>query len=100
MDAVVGMKPVARNEFRKGIEAAKKGVGKGRLPDAVLDLLPLLHLFRTGDDHLFAGGRLIDDALGIGLPTTRRIDVFAVHAGMHGDGITRLGEFGGTLDRA
>ena len=28
------------------------------------------------------------------------IDVFAVYAGMHGDGITRLGEAGGMLDRA
>ena len=38
--------------------------------------------------------------LGIGLPISRRIDVFAVYAGMHGDGIARMGEVGGSLDRA
>ena len=92
--------PFALNHVAERIVAVEKCIGDHDLPGVSYDLLPALHGLGTGDDHLFAGSRLIDDAPGIGRSAARRIDALAVDAGMDGDGIARLGKVGGMLDAA
>jgi len=94
------LKPIAAYQVRVRVEAAEKCVRQGDLPDVVLDFDPVFDHLRALDLHRFPGGRLIDDALGVGLAAARRGDAFAIGAGMHGDDITRLGEHGGSLDAA
>jgi hypothetical protein len=54
---------------------------------------PALDGFRALDDDLRARRGRVNDALGVGVSTTRRVDLLAVDSLVDNDGIPRLREF-------
>jgi len=60
------VEPVAVDVVAVRVEIAEEGVRQRHLPDAFLDLLPVLDDLRAFDLDLLAGSRLIDDALRVG----------------------------------
>ena len=91
--AAFGLEPIATNEVGVGIEIAEKAVRQRDLPGVVLHTSPALDGFRALNDDLRARCGRVNDTLGIGGSTTRRVDLLAVDALMDNDGIPRLGEF-------
>ncbi len=78
-----GIEPVAVNQVTVRIEIPEKAVGDSDLPCVVLYLLPALDNFGALDDDFIAGCGLVNDALLIGLPATRRINPLAIGSLMH-----------------
>lgn len=98
MAAFFCIEPAAGDKIRIRIEFAKQAVGHRNLPRVAPDLFPARHDFGALDRHLLAGGCLIDDALRLRFPATRRVDPLAINSLMHGDHIAGLGGIGRTLD--
>ncbi len=97
--AVRRVQPVAEDRFAVRVERAEERVGQRHLPHIAAIAFPGGDAFGFLDDGALPLGRAIGDAFQIADAAVGGINLFAVDALVHDDGVPRAGQFGGLRNR-